>query len=224
MATLHSSSSNDFAVAATTETLLDPLTDASFFNTARRHSAPSSSGFVLESPTLDSTPYEFEMQRFNAYDGSSPSTVKVITTLVPKHSSATSTTTTGAATTRLDQTKPANSFFTGWMAVPPSLAGRPKLSQDQEDYIRREYERGPVPLMWAKNDDIENQASTPVAAPVAVAPMSKSWFGNWGFRSSTTTTATASTAAAATSVAAPPRAAFGSISSDSGRRDASQAL
>ncbi|KAF9901058.1 hypothetical protein EC991_006569 [Linnemannia zychae] len=192
--------------------LSDPLTDPSFFNNSRRHSAGSnsSSGFVLESPTLDSTPYEFEMQRFNAYDGSSPSTVKVITTVIPK-SAATPTKPTPATPAK-------SSFFTGWMAVPPSLAGRPKLTQEQEDYIRREYERGPVPLMWAKSDDIENQASTGDAAPIA-APTS--WFGSWGFRNSNTS---AAGAAAATTVAAPPRAAVAPMASDSGRRETSQAL
>ncbi|KAG0272642.1 hypothetical protein BGZ95_011568 [Linnemannia exigua] len=232
IATLRSSS-ND--LEATAESLSDPLTDSSFFNTARRHSAASSSsissGFVIESPTLDSTPYEFEMQRFNAYDGSSPSTVKFVTTVIPKLSSATSTaTTTGAATTTTtpEQTKPTNSFFTGWMAVPPSLAGRPKLTQDQEDYIRREYERGPVPLMWAKNDDIENQPSTPAAptTAAAAAPVSTSWFGSWSFRSrsASTSTTAAATAEAATTVTAPPRAAVAPMSSDSGRREASHAL
>ncbi|KAG0289453.1 hypothetical protein BGZ97_006461, partial [Linnemannia gamsii] len=118
------------------------------------------------------------MQRFNAYDGSGPSTVKVVTTILPA-SSTTSTTSTTSATTITTGAKPSgNSLFTGWMAIPPSLAGRPKLSQDQEDYIRREYERGPAPLMWAKNDDIENQVAS---APALDTAASSSWFGNWGF-------------------------------------------
>ncbi|KAF9135555.1 hypothetical protein BGW39_002303 [Mortierella sp. 14UC] len=151
------------------------------------------------------------MQRLNAYDESSLSTVKVVTTVMPKPTS----------TSTITPAKP--SFFTGWMAVPPSLAGRPKLSQEQEDYIRREYERGPVPLMWAKNEDIENQASIVATTNAAPAPASTSWFGNWGFRSNSTFSS-AAVAAAATTVTAPLRAAVAPIASDSGRREASQAL
>ncbi|KAF9542190.1 hypothetical protein EC957_002272 [Mortierella hygrophila] len=208
-------------------TMSDPLTDSTFFNTARRHSSASTGGFVLESPTMSSTPYEFELQRFNAYDGSEPSTVKVVTTIFPAPSSKPTTTTTTTTTTPTG----GNSFFTGWMAVPPSLAGRPKLSQDQEDYIRREYERGPVPLMWAKKDDLENQtasattateatpATTTTAAAAAVAT-SSSWFGNWGFRSSFAS----STAGTDASIMTPPRTAVAPTPSDSGRRETSQAL
>ncbi|KAF9147698.1 hypothetical protein BG015_010627 [Linnemannia schmuckeri] len=189
----------------------DPLTDPSFFNTTLRHSSgsptASSNGFVLESPTMFSTPYEFEMQRFNAYDGSEPSTVKVVTTIIPAAASKPSTTTTTGS-----------SFFTGWMAVPPSLAGRPKLSQDQEDYIRKEYERGPVPLMWAKNDDLENQVASSTAKVTPEAATSSSWFGNWGFRSSSAT----STKGA--SITTPPKAAVAPTPSDSCRRETSQAL
>ncbi|KAF8940436.1 hypothetical protein BGZ47_007762 [Haplosporangium gracile] len=195
--------------------LSDPLTDPSFFNTARPHSSgspsASSNGFVLESQTMSSTPYEFEMQRFNAYDGSEPSTVKVVTTIIPAATSKPSTTSTTTTTT-------GSSFFTGWMTVPPSLAGRPKLSQDQEDYIRKEYERGPVPLMWAKNDDLENQVASSTAKATPEAATSPSWFGSWSFRSSSA----ASTKGA--SITAPPKAAVAPTPSDSGRRETSQAL
>lgn len=195
--------------------LSDPLTDPSFFNTLRRHSSHYSStgsGFVLESPTVESQPYEFEMQRFNAYDGSKPAAVKVVTTTVPT-SSTTSTTSETTITTEAKAS--GNSFFTGWMTIPPSLAGRPKLSQDQEDYIRREYERGPVSLMWAKDGDIENQVAS---TPSQDAAASSSWFGNWSFRRSSAP----STAGAAT-IAAPLKAAVTPSPSDSGRRETSQA-
>ncbi|KAK3837703.1 MAG: hypothetical protein JOS17DRAFT_731639 [Linnemannia elongata] len=201
--------------------LSDPLTDPTFFNTARRHSSAPIGGFVLESPTMSSIPYEFEMQRFNAYDGSEPSTVKFVTTIIPAPSSKPTNSTTTTTTTT---TTGGNSFFTGWMTVPPSLSGRPKLSQYQEDYIRREYERGPVPLMWAKNDDLENQTASASAAVTATeaapaAATSSSWFGNWGFRSSSTS----STAGTEASITTPPRAAVAPTPSDSGRRETSQA-
>ncbi|KAG0210318.1 hypothetical protein BGX33_004976 [Mortierella sp. NVP41] len=220
----------DLATLSTTSAhFSDPLADpSSYFDTpsttssiTRRH---STSGVVLKSPTQSSTPYEFEMQRFNAYGGSDPTTVKVVTTITPASSSTASTSSKPAAAAAAAAAAPSsttNSFFTGWMTVPPSLTGRPKLTPDQEDYIRREYERGPVPLMWAKKDDLENQATGSSSAPAAAPSTSTSWFANWGFRSSTATTA-ATAAAAATAqspVTAPPRAA-----SDSGRKEASQAL
>ncbi|KAG0041976.1 hypothetical protein BGZ89_007132 [Linnemannia elongata] len=204
--------------------LSDPLTDPTFFNTARRHSSATSGGFVLESPTMSSTPYEFEMQRFNAYDGSEPSTVKVVTTIIPAPSSKPTTNSTTTTTTTAGG---GNSFFTGWMTVPPSLAGRPKLSQEQEDYVRREYERGPVPLMWAKKDDLENQTAfatvvttATAATPAAAEATPSSWFGNWGFRRSSAS----STAGTEASITTPPRAAVAPTPSDSGRRETSQAL
>ncbi|KAF9143985.1 hypothetical protein BGX30_014180 [Mortierella sp. GBA39] len=213
IATLRASTSEGGALS-------DPLTDSTFFNTARRHSSASTGGFVLESPTMSSTPYEFEIQRFNAYDGSEPSTVKVVTTTIPAPSSKPTT-----FTTTTTSTTGGNSFFTGWTTVPPSLAGRPKLSQDQEDYIRKEYERGPVPLMWAKNDDLENQtasasATATEATSTAAAATSSSWFGNWGFRSSSAR----STVDTEASIMTPPRATVAPTPSDSGRRETSQAL
>ncbi|KAG0288024.1 hypothetical protein BGZ96_008143 [Linnemannia gamsii] len=195
--------------------LSDPLIVTSFF-TSRRHSSHYSSstesGFVVESPTMDSQPYEFEMQRFNAYDGSKPAAVKVVTTIFP---ASTTTSTTSETTITTEAKASGNSFFTGWMTIPPSLAGRPKLSQDQEDYIRREYERGPVPLMWAKNDDIENQVAS---APALDAAALSSWFGNWSFRRSS-----ASSTASADTIDAPPSAAVAPSPSNSGRRETSQA-
>ncbi|KAF9364271.1 hypothetical protein BGX34_002033 [Mortierella sp. NVP85] len=50
------------------------------------------------------------------------------------------------------QQQESSSFFTGFFAIPPSLAGRPRLTEEQEDYVRREHQRGPVPLMWPKED------------------------------------------------------------------------
>ncbi|KAK3822987.1 MAG: hypothetical protein J3Q66DRAFT_397458 [Benniella sp.] len=50
------------------------------------------------------------------------------------------------------QQQGSSSLFTGFFAIPPSLAGRPRLTEEQEDYVRREHQRGPVPLMWPKED------------------------------------------------------------------------
>ncbi|KAG0352502.1 hypothetical protein BC939DRAFT_447853 [Gamsiella multidivaricata] len=66
------------------------------------------------------------------------------------------------------------SFFQGFFAIPPSLAGRPRLTEDQEEYWRRECERGPVPLMWPKQHDLENQTATD-----GDTTNSSGWFSSW---------------------------------------------
>ncbi|KAF9934669.1 hypothetical protein FBU30_000993 [Linnemannia zychae] len=173
-----------------------------FNNPCYKFEQPSASGFVLESPssnnesmatmtntTTATTPNEFEMQRFNAYDGSSASTVKVVTTAIPAPtnntttpsaplSSPTSSSTTITSTLTPPETSKQNSFFTGWMAIPPSLAGRPKLSPEQENYFRREYERGPVSSMWPKtSEDIENQGQSSTTMTTLA-----NWLASWGIR------------------------------------------
>lgn len=80
------------------------------------------------------------------------------------------------------------SFFTGFFSIPPSLAGRPQLTDEQQDYIRREYQRGPVPLMWPK-EDIENQQPTESSQPQnTVDGAGGGWFSSWWASSSTTPT------------------------------------
>ncbi|KAG0253393.1 hypothetical protein BG011_006387 [Mortierella polycephala] len=100
-----------------------------------------------------------------------------------------------------------SSFFSGWMAIPPSLAGRPRLTEAQEAYVRREYERGPVPLMWPKESDLENQRQinengnsqerhpeqNDDSSDTEAAPKSLGWFGSWGLGGGVKTANTADT-------------------------------
>ncbi|KAF9940484.1 hypothetical protein BGZ65_006863 [Modicella reniformis] len=66
------------------------------------------------------------------------------------------------------------SFFTGFFAIPPSLSGRPRLTEEQEQYVLDEFERGPVPLMWSK-ENLENPPQEDGLQPKSTG----SWFSNW---------------------------------------------
>ncbi|KAI1302685.1 hypothetical protein EDD11_005581 [Mortierella claussenii] len=101
--------------------------------------------FDLESPSLG-----IEMERFTNDSGFNPDAIEHW--MEPDSPVTARPTTTSSSSS----SSSSSSFFTGFFAIPPSLAGRPKLTKESENYIRREFERGPVPLMWPKENDIEN--------------------------------------------------------------------
>ncbi|KAF9960005.1 hypothetical protein BGZ72_008204 [Mortierella alpina] len=137
--------------------------------------------FVLESPDL----HAIEMQHFGDRSDQPPPTV------LEHHQHV-----SPPAEIHSEQPPPSQSnFFTGWFTIPPSLAGRPRLTQQQEEYVKREFERGPVPLMWPKEAaDLENQShdwrndtTTTVRnmgnGQEPASSVGNGWFRSWGLGS-----------------------------------------
>ncbi|KAF9432016.1 hypothetical protein BGZ76_011406 [Entomortierella beljakovae] len=156
--TLNSTTGNDAALSV------------AMFSSNRESEMPSNSTkaiqFVLDSP------HAIEMQRF-----SNDPLTPIDTTCTSK-------------ATAVRETAPASnqSFFSGFLAIPPSLAGRPRLSPAYAEYAKREFARGPSSLLWAKESDIESQDSTqpsPTAHQPTQPTEGSSW---WGSRSSSKST------------------------------------
>ncbi|GJJ75038.1 hypothetical protein EMPS_07396 [Entomortierella parvispora] len=100
--------------------------------------------YYTESPVM------IEMKQFGATDASS------IPSPSPTSGEAPATTDTvinmpGADYHDLvEESKHQHPFFRGWLQIPPSLAGRPPLTPEQEQRLRTQMENGPVQLMRAK--------------------------------------------------------------------------
>ncbi|KAF8984291.1 hypothetical protein BGZ46_008379 [Entomortierella lignicola] len=123
---------------------------AAMFKTDRSVPMPTSSTkavqFVLESP------HAIEMQCFS----NNPTTPVDPTAAIPADDA---TAWEEATATKERRESWQSAFFTGFLAIPPSLAGRPPLSPETAEYAKRVIENGPVPLLWPKSSDIENQGS-----------------------------------------------------------------
>ncbi|KAG0328092.1 hypothetical protein BGZ99_006265 [Dissophora globulifera] len=72
--------------------------------------------------------------------------------------------------------KEGSGFFTGFLTIPPSLAGRPKVFEESEEFWRREFERGPVAKLWRKTD-LESQSQPQDQDPEQYS--NAGWFSNW---------------------------------------------
>jgi len=100
----------------------------------------------------------------------------------------------------VEESKHQHPFFRGWLQIPPSLAGRPTLTPEQEQRLRYQIENGPVQLMReapqrraevygprhvTAGDDHVLPAAPPTAAAVGVA----GYFSKlWGMGGGATTT------------------------------------
>ncbi|KAF9178596.1 hypothetical protein BGZ51_001711 [Haplosporangium sp. Z 767] len=184
-------------------------------DTSASNYSPSSSITAINSPCLppngttavnylDDSPesnVSIEMDRFGSHETGRKRRVNQDHNKI--QTSPTATTPSSSSST--------SSFFSGWLEIPPSLAGRPRLTEAQEAYVRREYERGPVPLMWPKESDLENQRQinadsnnqvrhsrqnkdSPNDLGPEASPKSLNWFGSWGFGGGVKTANTADTA------------------------------
>ncbi|KAF9107175.1 hypothetical protein BGX27_008851 [Mortierella sp. AM989] len=183
------------ATTTTSPARRDAALSAAMFSTDHPVSMPTNSTksaqFVLESPLA------IEMQHFSN-DPTIPADTITSAAATAVVSDATSW--GGATVTKERRESWQSSFFTGFLAIPPSLAGRPALSPEYAEYAKREFERGPVPLMWPKKEDIESQgtnlpayrtqSTTTTATTAADEPSgssdsntnnnNSSWF-NWNF-------------------------------------------
>ncbi|KAF9964396.1 hypothetical protein BGZ70_006538 [Mortierella alpina] len=175
--------------AATTPT--PPLSSSASVNSAVSASsfpknATTTVEFVLESPDL----HAIEMQYFgNRSDKNNAATALENPSTVPQVSRPEEAHSAQPPSSQNNN----NNFFTGWFTIPPSLAGRPRLTEQQEQFVKREFERGPVPLMWPKEADLENQGqdwrnnTTHVRQmstgqePLSSGGGSGGWFRSWGF-------------------------------------------
>ncbi|CAO3566675.1 unnamed protein product [Mortierella alpina] len=139
--------------------------------------------FVLESPDL----HAIEMKHFGSRSDKNAPTVLEDPSTVPQVSRPEE-----AHSAQPPSSQNNNNFFSGWFTIPPSLAGRPRLSEQQERFVKREFERGPVPLMWPKEADLENQSQDWRNNTTHVRQMntgqeplnsagSGGWFRSWGF-------------------------------------------
>ncbi|KAF9985824.1 hypothetical protein BGZ75_002495 [Mortierella antarctica] len=169
-----------------TTTSTPPLSSSTSVDTAISASsfpknATTTVEFILESPDL----HAIEMEHFgNRSDQKAP-------TVLDDHPLVSQVSRPEEAHAEQPPSSQSN-FFTGWFAIPPSLAGRPRLTQQQEEFVKREFERGPVPLMWPKEADLENKGqdwrnnTTNVrhmnTDQKAVSPLgSGGWFRSWRF-------------------------------------------
>ncbi|KAF9917434.1 hypothetical protein BX616_001017 [Lobosporangium transversale] len=138
-------------------------TDKDFSSfTMSRNNAITSSDFVLESPRL------IEMQRFSdpALDaGALKSTTEAFRTNNDDYANN-------------NASDNSSSFFSNFFAIPPSLAGRPRLSEASEEYVRREFERGPVSLMWSKQSYDEGSAHSRAVSSTS-STASDGWLSGW---------------------------------------------
>ncbi|KAF9342554.1 hypothetical protein BGX26_007311, partial [Mortierella sp. AD094] len=149
--TVQSPTEHPMATTATSRRGGDAALSAAMFSTD--HSIPMPSSFTKAVQFVLESPHAIEMQHFSN-DPATPVDHPTIT--VPADVSAWEE----ATTTKEERGQSwQSSFFTGFLAIPPSLAGRPALSSETIEYAKREFERGPVPLMWPKKDDIENQGT-----------------------------------------------------------------
>ncbi|KAF9291467.1 hypothetical protein BGZ68_003887 [Mortierella alpina] len=182
-----SSSATTTTAAAATPSFTSPSSisaDSAPPATTFPKNATTTVEFVLESPDF----HAIEMQHFG---NRSDKTQTVLET----HPSVPQVSPPEEAHSEQPSLPPAQSnFFTGWFTIPPSLAGRPRLTQQQEAFVKREFERGPVPLMWPKEADLESQSrdwrndTTPVHSMKngleSTSSVGSGWFRSWGFGSS----------------------------------------
>ncbi|KAF8925489.1 hypothetical protein BGZ58_000753 [Dissophora ornata] len=133
--------------------------------------------FVLESPL------EIEMQRF--CNGFKTPEDSIDISVIPKQNNQYGCQRLQPQNGQQEQQQvqtQSNSFFSGFFAVPPSLAGRPKLTEEQEEYMHRQFQCGPVPLMWPKEDlenQNQNQNKSQSEEQQATQSTGSGWFANW---------------------------------------------
>ncbi|KAG0053655.1 hypothetical protein BGZ83_000726 [Gryganskiella cystojenkinii] len=103
------------------------------------------------------SPIMIEMKQFGVNEGASSITSSSPSAIGP----ATGTTTAATASNTViempgadyhdlvEESKKSHPIFRGWLQIPPSLAGRPTLTPEQEQRLRYQIENGPVELMRA---------------------------------------------------------------------------
>ncbi|KAF9572391.1 hypothetical protein EC968_009965 [Mortierella alpina] len=192
-------STSSCSTTTTTTTTAPPLSSSVSVDSASSlpKNATTTVEFVLESPDL----HAIEMQHF----GTRSSNDKNLPTTVLEedhphhhhHHHPSVSQVSPPLKSHSEQPPPPptawqSNFFTGWFTIPPSLAGRPRLTQQQEEFVKREFERGPVPLMWPKEADLENQSQDwrndithgprrMKNGQEGASSVSGGWFRSWGF-------------------------------------------